>query len=216
MTGAQICTIEGCTRPLRARGWCATHWARWHKHGTTELRQFSPLCSVEGCSKASRSLRAEMCETHYYRLRRNGTLALTKPQRPRREECTVDGCAILDDGPHGLCGKHLARLQRNGDPLVLRGPNPSRGPDNPNWTGDDATSKAVHQRIHKARGKAKCWQCTDCAKPAEHWSYDHTDPDEKFDTEKGPYSIDINRYFPRCVRCHKRFDMDYLKSVRAL
>lgn len=29
----RLCTIEGCDRPLRARGWCITHWARWRRHG---------------------------------------------------------------------------------------------------------------------------------------------------------------------------------------
>ncbi len=28
-----LCTIDECTRPLRARGWCATHWRRWRMHG---------------------------------------------------------------------------------------------------------------------------------------------------------------------------------------
>jgi hypothetical protein len=29
----KICSIEGCGKPLRARGWCSTHWARWRTHG---------------------------------------------------------------------------------------------------------------------------------------------------------------------------------------
>jgi len=27
------CTIPGCPKPLRARGWCAMHWSRWRRHG---------------------------------------------------------------------------------------------------------------------------------------------------------------------------------------
>ena len=29
----KTCSIEGCENELRARTWCATHWARWRKHG---------------------------------------------------------------------------------------------------------------------------------------------------------------------------------------
>lgn len=27
------CSIEGCDRPAWARGWCGTHYRRWHVHG---------------------------------------------------------------------------------------------------------------------------------------------------------------------------------------
>src|ERR1700674_4621018 len=29
----KTCSIHGCTRILRARGWCSTHWKRWRAHG---------------------------------------------------------------------------------------------------------------------------------------------------------------------------------------
>lgn len=32
----RTCTITGCGRPLRARGWCATHYSRWRRNGTIE------------------------------------------------------------------------------------------------------------------------------------------------------------------------------------
>lgn len=35
----QPCSIEGCTRPLRARGWCATHYWRWQHHGDPNHRR---------------------------------------------------------------------------------------------------------------------------------------------------------------------------------
>ncbi len=27
------CSITECSKPVRARGWCATHWMRWSQHG---------------------------------------------------------------------------------------------------------------------------------------------------------------------------------------
>src|SRR5687767_14547835 len=29
----RTCSIEGCERPVQARGWCTTHYHRWWKHG---------------------------------------------------------------------------------------------------------------------------------------------------------------------------------------
>jgi len=28
------CKIGGCEKPHRARGWCSTHWSRWHHSGS--------------------------------------------------------------------------------------------------------------------------------------------------------------------------------------
>src|SRR6266446_450017 len=33
----RACSVDGCVRPLRARGLCNTHWARMHRRGTLEL-----------------------------------------------------------------------------------------------------------------------------------------------------------------------------------
>lgn len=29
-----MCSIEGCDKPARARGWCVNHYARWKRHGS--------------------------------------------------------------------------------------------------------------------------------------------------------------------------------------
>lgn len=29
----RICSIEGCTRRIEARGWCRRHWDAWRTHG---------------------------------------------------------------------------------------------------------------------------------------------------------------------------------------
>lgn len=32
-TLSRTCSIEGCARGARARGWCSLHWDRWRRHG---------------------------------------------------------------------------------------------------------------------------------------------------------------------------------------
>ena len=48
----RTCSIDGCDRVLRARGWCTTHWARWKKHGDPNVGARVTLaeCVVEGCA----------------------------------------------------------------------------------------------------------------------------------------------------------------------
>lgn len=33
---AYLCKIEHCSKPLRARGWCVTHWQKWKRNGDPE------------------------------------------------------------------------------------------------------------------------------------------------------------------------------------
>lgn len=33
LCGPMKCSIKGCGKPARARGWCIAHWARWRKYG---------------------------------------------------------------------------------------------------------------------------------------------------------------------------------------
>lgn len=40
------CSIEGCEKPVDAKGWCSAHWARWKRHGDP-LGGQPPRMSVE-------------------------------------------------------------------------------------------------------------------------------------------------------------------------
>lgn len=33
----RTCSIDGCEKPSRRRGWCEMHYCRWRRHGTTDL-----------------------------------------------------------------------------------------------------------------------------------------------------------------------------------
>lgn len=65
----------------------------------------------------------------------------------------------------------------------------------------------AHSRVTKARGRASSYPCRDCGAPAAEWSYDHEDPAELVDPERGgAHSGDPSHYDPRCHSCHSLFD----------
>ena len=71
-----MCSVAGCEKPVRARGWCVAHWARWRRYGDplTTLRRppGSPrlICSMQDCESVV--IQHGLCEKHFGRLRRNG------------------------------------------------------------------------------------------------------------------------------------------------
>lgn len=185
-----------------------------------------PTCSVSGCGDYPRSSGADLCEKHYGRKRRTGTTDLLPrrskrgktiaPSRRERGPCIVEGCGLIDSGPHGMCEKHRMRVERHGDPHVFI-PHSERdipkGPDNSRWTGAQASYSAIHQRLTRARGRARTHTCVDCSDPAAQWSYSRTNGPGHRESEVGPYSVDLNDYDPRCVSCHKKFDLAHLGKV---
>jgi hypothetical protein len=79
------CSVEGCGKPVKARGWCAMHWNRWKRHGDPSLgARTVHACSVDGCEVRSRA--RGLCRKHWMRWRRHGDpLTVHKPPgRPRK------------------------------------------------------------------------------------------------------------------------------------
>lgn len=65
------CTIPGCDRPYRARGWCATHYARWAKGRdplAEPVRWKGISCSEDGCERPVKG--RGKCSLHWQRDRR--------------------------------------------------------------------------------------------------------------------------------------------------
>lgn len=215
------CTVPGCDRMGPYKLYCTMHYRRSKLYGDTggaesERVYGSPVtgeCSVGGCAKTVRSRRSEYCETHYYRLRRNGTLE-TIASRVPDAECIVDGCHDPAHYADGHCRNCRLRYERNGDYL-----NHLVGELSQHWLGDEEVNySTIHQRLKRDRGPASDYECVDCGAEAKHWSYNHQDPAERVDQGyRGydlPFSIDPNFYEPRCAKCHKAFDMKEVKRRR--
>lgn len=74
----------------------------------------------------------------------------------------------------------------------------------------------VHERLRRTRGDASTHACVACGDPARDWSYQGGDPDERHEPTTGaPYSLDPERYVPRCRPCHRAYDGPGSKRLTA-
>jgi 5-methylcytosine-specific restriction endonuclease McrA len=115
------CSIAGCERPVRARGWCAAHYTRWLAHGDPNIclrpRALSvkgEVCHEEGCAEpvCAKSL----CRRHYN----------AAHHKADRGSCSVEGCDLtIHRGT--LCLRHYQRQRAHGDPLGGDPPRRRRG-----------------------------------------------------------------------------------------
>lgn len=80
---------------------------------------------------------------------------------------------------------------------------------------------SVHLKVKKLRGPARLYVCSSCPRQADHWAYDHTDPEPQIEwvPSSGQYgaylewSPDLDRYMPMCGLCHRWFDkLDQMPS----
>jgi hypothetical protein len=143
------CSIDGCAKPAKCRGWCSTHYQRWRTHGDPTalvcphgFDNAGRLCAVEGCDRPARS--RERCDRHYRQL-----LAQLAPSeighQPRRPlvACAVEGCD-RDTAARGWCATHYTRWLRTGSPTGTARP-PRR-----------LCSIEGCDRPHKGRGLCAC------------------------------------------------------------
>lgn len=158
-------------------------------------------CDVETCAGPHYSL--GYCVLHYSRIKRHGSVELPVRERP---VCAIGGCVTAAKS-RGWCNKHYLRWFHRGDPQALCPVRSSLpGPNHSSWRGDNVGFRAVHDRLVAAFGKASRQDCVDCGSAAREWSYRGGAPDEQASTQ-GPFTTDLTYYDPRCVRCHRRYDL---------
>lgn len=100
----KVCSIDGCEKPRRTRGWCHTHYTRWRSHGdplvtlthaTPEdafLARTEPIVGDPGCIIWTGSLNG----SGYGRLRVNGRMVLAHRYAWERERGPIPDGAVLD------------------------------------------------------------------------------------------------------------------------
>lgn len=201
------CKHEGCDLRSRVKGWCAAHYNRQRDGKPMDApivsytKKSPPPCLVDGCDDPA-SARG-WCKSHYHRWWRDGDPG---PAVARRygviAVCTAEGCAE----PHrarGYCELHYRRLMDGVSPTsrTFLAPPKRRVKD---------SYAAVHMRIASVWGSASQFACIECEADAEHWAYQHNDPNPRRSPEGMPYSTDIfGCYEPMCRHCHRRLDADF-------
>lgn len=162
----------------------------------------SRACSVPGCER--RQAEMGFCAAHAQRKRRTGSPGTApiaeRPRRPRRA-CSVGGCERASYC-RGMCTTHYQRHRAHGS---TDEPERATAEAHHSWRGDDVGYRAVHARLVSSRGPASAHACVDCGGAAQQWSYDNADRDER-SSDQGAFSVDLDRYDPRCRRCHHAFD----------
>lgn len=210
------CSIDGCDRPAKSRGWCASHYNRWLRLGDPGAAGFNPVtrrapdrfCSVDGCDRLAEH--RGWCNAHYIRWRIHGDpTAGGKPHDGSSTPCNVDGC----DGPSvawGWCEAHYRRWKKSGD---VGSPDVRQV-----GSGDDVGYNTAHRRVAEAKGAASQHDCINCGGHAREWAYDHADPDARIASPGNPriagmpYSLSVDHYQPMCKSCHKAFDKAHARA----
>jgi hypothetical protein len=201
-----VCSVEGCEKPVNARGWCMKHYCRWKKHRTVELQvQAKPgTCLLLGCSRpvATRG----WCTMHYRRVITTGELGPVGPMpRKAKPVCSIEDCdsnAIKD----GYCRGHYTRLIIYGDPYgnaIIKELEEARLASE-QWVNNDNEYIAVHRRLYRVRGSARAHTCS-CGHQAIHWAYTYRCPNELL-SPRGAYSLNLEEYVPLCGLCHRALD----------
>lgn len=177
-------------------------------------------CSLTDCDKPIK--RAGFCYGHYMKNWRYGTptpdfgpswvdirgqrygLLVVRERVDHRWLCDCD------------CGR--TRLVSAGD-LNRHADSATCGDRRTHRRLDTAGYTAAHERCRRDRGRVQDHACADCGNSAQHWSYNHDDPDERLahGLSQRPiaFSLKPEHYSPRCVPCHKRFDLGRLDAARA-
>lgn len=110
---AKVCSVEGCSKAVKGRGYCQTHYARWRRNGDPTVSKVVRLnhelpCSW--CGEQKKIVAKGLCRACYQRQWQKGYLDYEKWEP---KTCSVDGCdkKVL---ARGWCDLHYERWKRNG------------------------------------------------------------------------------------------------------
>jgi hypothetical protein len=108
------CTMEGCGRPHKARGYCQTHYMQF-KRGITPVGPIKVRvsikpdeCAEDGCAEPVKA--KGLCKMHYQRLLRHGH-TMYRDRKTAANPCAIDAC---DNHAYakGLCHAHYLKQRK--------------------------------------------------------------------------------------------------------
>lgn len=179
----------------------------------------NPTCSVTSCD-APRYQNKTMCGSHFMKWYRYGDPFYVAPRRYQRLQGMRFGSLVVrarSTGRYWFCDCDCGGTTRALSGDLNRGTKTSCGAA-VHRRSDMVGYGTAHDRVRFDRGSAASHLCIDCGRQAAQWSYDHCDPRELIGHGGGaeglPYSSDPSHYDPRCVPCHKTFDLGRPGGVR--
>jgi len=105
------CTVLGCDRPHKARGYCQTHYMQVKRGApiteqiNTRVREKPPECTEAGCCEPVKS--KGLCQMHYQRYLRHGYTGHRDRSKPFGN-CSVEGCdSVMYSGK--MCHAHYIK-----------------------------------------------------------------------------------------------------------
>lgn len=109
----KICSVDGCGKPVKSKGFCGNHYATNHRNGTPIPLRVKSLkrgpCSADGCDKKASA--KGYCSKHYARWAKYGQTELPPPKPMFR--CSVEGCKETKHKAHGFCRFHYERAKES-------------------------------------------------------------------------------------------------------
>jgi hypothetical protein len=172
------CSVEGCVRPLKARGLCGAHYESVRLSRERALRvaarEFKfralggePHCSETNCARAVRA--RGLCARHYQRHKKAGTLPPLVGRPARRFLCAEGECGRPVYG-RGLCLMHWSRARRL-DPKVRAAENTKH--QRSYWRNRDRRLESLRSRYKKDpakwRWRARKWRAQNPDKAKAAW-----------------------------------------------
>lgn len=109
----KVCSIDGCLRQARGKGYCAAHYSKLRKYGDPLAGRTNDggACRADGCDVAIHA--RGLCRLHYERAKKHGDPSIVR----RVRGCGVNGCERRHKA-NGWCEFHNDRNRRKGDPLA--------------------------------------------------------------------------------------------------
>lgn len=150
----RTCSIDGCGKIVRSRGWCNAHYIRWRIHGdplvSTKPPPWPEVCIIDGCDGVARGPNAARgwCRKHYTNWQRHGD-----PEAA----AFCQGCSapIANGLKHGYCmRRECRRLYRAAE--RVRDPGKARQQARQQRARADKAKRRTAEARYRARTDRAC------------------------------------------------------------